>query len=255
MKAKTAIRILMVEDNPHDAVLVQDVLRNSGLAFHSKCVDNERDFLEGLDHYSPDLILSDHCLTEFGGWNALSVARGKLPDVPFIFFTSPHGEDAAIQAFKGGATDYIFKTRLTDLAPAIKRALSDASERTRRRKAEEALRRSEESFRMMVESVKDYAFYLLDSQGLVASWNNGAERLQGYPSHKILGKPISVFFMEQEAAAGLPERLLREAENQGMTEYQGWCLRKNGSCFWAEVVITVATRCIRTAYRLLEACA
>src|SRR5437764_11770958 len=93
-------------------------------------------------------------------------------------------------------------------------------------------------FRLLVESVTDYAIYLLDTAGGVASWNAGAERIKGYAAAEILGRHFSVFYPPEERAAGRPERMLELAAREGRISAQGWRVRKDGSRFWADVVIT-----------------
>src|SRR2546421_7632069 len=93
-------------------------------------------------------------------------------------------------------------------------------------------------FRLLVESVTDYAIYLLDPGGGVASWNAGAERIKGYGAAEILGRHFSLFYPPEERAAGRPERMLELAAREGRITAQGWRLRKDGSRFWADVVIT-----------------
>jgi PAS domain S-box-containing protein len=103
---------------------------------------------------------------------------------------------------------------------------------------EAALRESEERLRLLVESVQDYALITLDSGGHVASWNAGAERIKGYRADEILGKHFSLFYPPEVVAAGKPELELVMAEATGRFEEEGWRLRKDGSRFWANVIIT-----------------
>ncbi len=93
-------------------------------------------------------------------------------------------------------------------------------------------------FRLLVEQVKDYAIFLLDPDGRVASWNSGAELLKGYRSGDIIGEHIIRFYTDEDRGAGQPTRLLQVALTKGRVEDQGWRVRKDGSRFWADVVIT-----------------
>ena len=108
---------------------------------------------------------------------------------------------------------------------------------TERRAADEALRKSEERFRLLVESVSDYAIYMLDPVGTITSWNMGAERAKGYKTDEILGKNFALFYSEDDRIAGLPSRALHSAERDGRFESEGWRIRKDGSRFWANAVI------------------
>jgi PAS domain S-box-containing protein len=109
---------------------------------------------------------------------------------------------------------------------------------TDRRRAEMALRETEERFRLLVQSVREYAIFFLDPLGRVVSWNNGAERLKGYRAEEILGKHLSSFYLPEDVAAGRPERILEEAAQRGQSQDEGWRMRKDGSRFWASVVVT-----------------
>jgi PAS domain S-box-containing protein len=113
-----------------------------------------------------------------------------------------------------------------------------ATDVTERLRAEEALRRSEERFRLMVSAVKDYAILMLDPQGRVISWNAGAERIKGYRAEEIIGQHFSRFYPAEAIEAGTPSKVLKAAAEQGRFEDEGWRLRKDGSRFWANVVIT-----------------
>jgi PAS domain S-box-containing protein len=106
------------------------------------------------------------------------------------------------------------------------------------RTSEQALRQSEERLRLMIASVVDYAIFMLDPQGNVATWNRGAERLKGYSAGEIIGSHISRFYPREDAEAGKPASLLVRAASDGRTEDEGWRVRKDGSRFWANVVIS-----------------
>ena len=97
---------------------------------------------------------------------------------------------------------------------------------------------SDEFFRLLVESVRDYAIFALDAGGRVASWNNGAQRIKGYTEAEILGAPYAIFFPPEDAARGKPQRLLSTAAREGRVEDEGWRVRKDGTRFWADAVLT-----------------
>ncbi len=98
--------------------------------------------------------------------------------------------------------------------------------------------RGDEAFRLLVDSVQDYAIFLLDPDGHVLSWNRGAQRIKGYAASEIIGQHFSVFYTDEERAAGRPMRLLREAGEKGRVENEGWRVRKDGSRFWADAIVT-----------------
>src|SRR3954466_11630716 len=146
---KKEIRILMLEDNVADAELIRFALREGGLYFSLKRVDSKTAFLRELGEHTPDVILLDYALPGFDGFSALTLAQEHYPDIPFIFVTGTLGEEVVIEMLKSGATDYVLKTRLSRLVPAVLRALREKDERVERRKTEEKLRRSHEQLRAL----------------------------------------------------------------------------------------------------------
>ena len=110
---------------------------------------------------------------------------------------------------------------------------------TDKRQAEQALRASEERFRLLVQGVTDYAIYMLSPEGTVSNWNVGAERIKGYQADEIVGQHFSRFYAEEDRADGKPARALATAARDGRYEAEGWRLRKDGTRFWAHVVIDV----------------
>jgi len=108
---------------------------------------------------------------------------------------------------------------------------------TERKAAQDALRRSEEQFRLLVQGVTDYAIFMLDTGGKVSSWNSGAQRIKGYRPEEIIGEHFSRFYTDQDRATGDPDTALRIAAAEGRFEKEGWRIRRDGSRFWAHVVI------------------
>ncbi|HVS50757.1 MAG TPA: PAS domain S-box protein [Opitutaceae bacterium] len=234
---KKELRILMLEDVAADVVLIDHELRRAGLSFEMKRVETRDQFTSELAERPPDVILSDHGLPEFDGFAALAIAHERCPDIPFIFVTGSMGEELAIDSLRSGATDYVLKTRISNLAPAIERALHVADERRKRRQAERELRASEERFRLLVSGVKDYAIFMLDADGKISSWNAGAELVLGHAARDIVGQHFSMFYRPAERDAGKPQADLAAAAERGGVQDEGWRLRKGGTPFWAHVDI------------------
>ena len=109
---------------------------------------------------------------------------------------------------------------------------------TERRKAEDAIRLSEQNFRLLIEGVRDYAIYMLDADGRVATWNSGTERISGFATSKIIGRPLADFYPPEAVAANQPEQHLEVAATTGRYEEEGWRVRSDGTRFWASMLIT-----------------
>ncbi len=129
-------------------------------------------------------------------------------------------------------------TALRDDRSSIIGYLLIGTDNSARKRVEETLRWTEESFRLMVESVSDYAIVMLDPEGRVVSWNTGAERIKGFHAGEIVGRHFEVFYPHADIAGGKPKRDLDDAAIGGRFEDEGWRVRKNGSVFWANIVVT-----------------
>jgi formate hydrogenlyase transcriptional activator len=144
--------ILILEDSPSDAELIQFELQEGGLSFVAKVVMTESEFLRELQENKPDLILSDYDLSQYNGALALAETKRRCPETPFILVTGAISEDHAIEIFTQGAKDYVLKTRLQQrLVPAVRRALEEAEEQQARKQAEAGLI---EAHRTLEEKVK-----------------------------------------------------------------------------------------------------
>ncbi|MFT4070074.1 PAS domain S-box protein [Paraburkholderia sp.] len=149
-------------------------------------------------------------------------------------------EDEGWRVRKDGTTFWsnVVITAIRDEAGEVTGFAKITRDLTAQREYLEALRQSEERFRLLVDSVEDYAIFMLDPQGFVVSWNLGAARIKGYTHDEIVGQHFSVFYVPEEAAAGKPARELAIARQIGTVEDEGWRVRKDGTTFWANVIIT-----------------
>ncbi len=177
------LRILILDDVPADAELEEHELRKAGLVFTSKVVDTKEAFLEELDEFVPDIILSDYDLPTFDGLAALRIAKKKCPDVPFILVTWKLGEEFAIKTLKKGATDYVLKDNLQRLVIAVKRALEETKLITERKLAEARLKQSEEKFRSLAEQFPNMIF--INYKGRVVYANKKCEEVMGYTTDEF----------------------------------------------------------------------
>lgn len=153
--------LLHLEDSAMDAELYWSHLKREWPACEILRVETREAFVAALQENKFDLILSDFTMLGFDGLEALTLARAKRPDIPFLFLSGTIGEAKAIEAFRHGATDYVLKERPARLVPAIQRALREAVEKRSRRAAEASLRETEERFRQLTEASSD-VFWFVD---------------------------------------------------------------------------------------------
>lgn len=173
------IRVLILEDVPLDAELISRELRKEGFEFDSHIVERKEDYIKEVDEWHPHIILADHSLPQFDGVSALNIAQEKSPHTPFIFVSGKIGEEFAVEMLKKGATDYVLKHNLSKLGYAVQRALKESKERLEKELAEEALLRSEEKYRLMVENQTD----------MVVKFNPNGHILFASPSFcEVLGR-------------------------------------------------------------------
>src|SRR5882724_3948954 len=187
------LQVLHLEDDVRDTELVQATLEGEGIPANLTRVETEQDFLAALKRESLDLILADYTLPSFDGLSALRIAQQHSPEVPFIFVSGTLGEDVAIEALKTGATDYVLKTRLARLGPAVTRALSEAREKAERARAETALRRSE-AFLAEGQRISHTGSWSWNVSNAEVSWSEEHFRIFGFDPEKT--KPSFHLFME-----------------------------------------------------------
>ncbi|WP_293347179.1 MULTISPECIES: PAS domain S-box protein [unclassified Microcoleus] len=194
------LNILLVEDSPLDAELIEAYLMDGGLDFCLLCVETREDFAVALEKHCVDIILADYMLPCFNGIAALEMARTTCPGVPFIFVSATLGEEVAIETLKSGATDYVLKRRLTRLVPSIERALREVKERLDRKAAQAQRQESEARFRMMADTAP------------VMIWMSDIDRLGDYFNKvwleftgKTLAQEIGIGWMESLHPDDLPK--------------------------------------------------
>ena len=180
-----SLHVLLVEDRAVDAELVQRELRRAGIACRTRRVDTDDAFRSELRDFAPDLVLADYSIPGFGGMEALEILQREAPLVPLIVVTGSIDEETAAECIKAGAADYVLKTRLVRLGPAVRSALEVRSSRAERAAAEAALRRNEQRFRALVEHSWD-AVALLGPDGSILYGSPATTRILGYDLAEFL---------------------------------------------------------------------
>jgi PAS domain S-box-containing protein len=225
--------ILLVDDQQANLVALESILKDLG---HDLVrARSGQEALRLLFDRDFAVILLDVRMPDMDGFETAEVIRKRLKsrDTPIIFITAADAtSEHIVKGYRVGAVDFISKPLVPEVLTAKVGTFLELYKRT------EKLRESEERFRLMVESVKDYAIFMLGTDGHIVSWNLGAERISGYRQNEIIGKHFSVFYPHEDILGGKPQRGLKIAVAEGRFEEEGWRIRKDGSRFWANVVIT-----------------
>jgi PAS domain S-box-containing protein len=230
-------RLLVVEDQRLIAADIENTLKRLGYLVVGN-VSSGEEAINGSEELRPELVLMDVRLRgELDGIQAAEIIRDRF-NVPVIYLTAYADEETILRAKKTKPFGYLVKPfnerelratiEITFYTHQMERTLAD--ERARRHAAEE--------FKLLVDGVKDYAIFMLDGTGRVTTWNSGAQRLKGYNADEIIGRDFSVFYTEEARQAGHPRQAVETALHEGRYEDEGLRVRKDGTTFWANVIIT-----------------
>jgi PAS domain S-box-containing protein len=199
------LRILHLEDNPADALLVRDLLEYEGVPAQIRHVRNRAEFLAGLNAEKWDLMISDYKLPDCTGLDALKIVRAQLPDLPFILMSGTIGEHAAIESLKAGATDYVLKHNRERLPSAVRRAIAESAERALRQETQEELKRSEKQYRILFQG-NPHPMWVFDLETLkLLEVNEAAVAHYGYSRDEFLGMALPDLRADERGGHALPD--------------------------------------------------
>jgi len=234
---KQSLKMLIVEDSEDDAqLLLREVERSYVVEYQQ--VESAEDMSRLLKEYSWDLVISDYSMPRFNAFQALETLKASGLDLPFIIVSGTIGEDVAVAAMKAGAHDYLLKGKLKKLIPVIERELGDAAERQARRRADEALHRTEERYSDLVENARDI-IYEHDLEGNYTSSNKAAELITGYSRAEILQLNLAQTVVPEDLAKA-KEMVSRKIAGESVTAYEVKLIAKDGR----HVAVEVNTRLV-----------
>jgi PAS domain S-box-containing protein len=248
----TGASILLVDDVPANLIALEAILANP--AYRLVSATSGAEALKSAHEHEFAVMLLDVMMPAIDGFELAGRLKreGRNRHTPIIFLTALASDYRQINmGYEAGGVDYLTKPLNAEQVKAKvsvfvelwqhKREIERLSRNLERRVEERTweLRQSEERFRMMIEEVKDYAIFTLSPDGLVATWNKGAERFTGYTTDEIIGKPFAIFFPPEET--GDAEKELAEAAETSRADDERWHIKKSGERFWA-LGVTTAVR-------------
>jgi PAS domain S-box-containing protein len=225
------IQVLVVDDNPDDALLIVRQLTRAGLRINHICADSAAGVAAALDQRPTDVVISDYNMPGFRAEEALDQVRACDADIPFILVSGQVGEETAAALMRAGVRDFVLKDRLTRLAPAVQRELREAADRRQRRRAEAALRDSEERFRLLAEHAKDIIFrYRLAPEPGMEYLSPAVESVIGSGPEQFYADPELLFRLLEPQDRALLEQSWRSGQPGTLTVR--W--RTPGGTVWTE---------------------
>lgn len=231
-------KILLVDDDARSLMAMETLLTGPGRVVIT--ADSGHDALRQVLRHDFSVILLDVRMPRVDGFEAAELIREREQSrhTPIIFLSAVDKlEEDVFRGLASGAVDYLFKP----VVPAVlqsKVSVFVELYRMRERVKLRAVRQGEERFRLLVDSIRDCSILLLSPEGFITSWNPGTHLVEGYEAADVIGRNHSVFFTAEDLARSYPELALETAAVAGQHEDEGWRVRKDGSKFWAHVVIT-----------------
>jgi PAS domain S-box-containing protein len=228
-----SVSVLLVDDEPGNLLALEAVLADLGHNLVKARSGEEALVRLGEDAYA--VVLLDVFMPTLDGFETARRIRAgeRSRRTPIIFLTAQHSDEfPAAEAYRIGAVDYLTKPLVPEVVRAKVAGFAELFAQT------EEARRQADQLRLLVQGTTDYAIFMLDPAGRVATWNTGAERINGYRADEIIGQHFSRFYPREAVDRGWPAEELRRASAQGRFEDEGWRVRKDGTHIWANVIIT-----------------
>ncbi len=223
----STIKILHLEDNKNDALLVQSILKKANINFEYFLSDSEKEYQTYLETKNFDIILSDYHLPDYSGSEALLFAKNKFPHIPFVFLSGTMGEDAAIESLLNGATDYVLKNKIERLIPAIYRAFNESQAQKAKVKAEKALLQSEVNFRRSI-SESPLGIRIVNMDGNTIYANKAFLEIYEFSSlDEFTNTPAKERYTPESYIQHQARKLVR-GNGQDVFDYELSIVRKNG---------------------------
>lgn len=228
------MKLLFIEDNPDDALLVQLELERAGLTFEHRLIASRRELAAALDEGGWTAIISDYHLPDFSGIEALEMVRARDLNTPFLLVSGTIGEERAVDALRNGANDYVMKDRLQRLVPALTREIREAAVRAERQQLANALRLADERYRRTFEKAP-VGIATIDREGRFASVNESFAAMTGYSRDEIVGRLVRRFSHPDELRdlTGTIGEMLRGERASAQGERRA--IHKDGHVLWMDV--------------------
>lgn len=228
----TKIRLLLVEDNDTDALLVVRQLKKDGFEVEHRQVKTRSEMEAALDRGDWDLVISDFSLPGFGGKDALDLFKSRKMDIPFILVSGTVGEDIAVSIMKGGANDYLMKTHLHRLGPAVKRELEETQIKRDKKHIESVLDQTEKRFQRLIEDLRDVVFLFSMDGSRLFIVNPAFETIYGRPLQDLAAAPglwMEVIHPEDRERIG---PMLEDLKRNGVCGEEYRIVRPDNSVRW-----------------------
>lgn len=219
------LKILHLEDLKSDSDLVDRELKKAGIRFTKTLVETRQDYIDALENFQPDLILSDHSLPAFNSGEALAILKNSTFNIPFILVTATVSEEYAVNIIKEGAADYILKDRLQRLPNAVLSAIERVQLERDRTLADKELRRSEKKYKLLFEANPLPMFIVQQPGGSIVDVNNAALQHYGYSRQELLNIPFSDLAADDNGN-------LQHAENQRYTVHR----KKDNTRIYVDII-------------------